>query len=214
MLVDVRTLQENARMLGDRYMRRFFAAITVSAGVLMTSCGEVIKDISFQTGDYLGTGYDEPPASSQTSKKKSDEHARTLTREEDMPDIYERTVNLTAEEVELLLKTELENRNFKIIYVAHVSKGAQEQGIKDFWQNMNLYLVCKLSECTKVLKNNPQLLGQFPIRVYTYQKDGMMVVGAFRPSTALKYMGNPDTEAIKVLKQMDREIKEVIDSIR
>lgn len=185
-------------------MRRFFINITVSAGVLITPCGEVIKDISFQTGDYLGTGYDESITSNQIG----------FIQEGHMPDIYERVVKLTPEEVELLLKTELENRNFKIIYVAHVSKGAQEQGLKDFWRNMNLYLVCKISECTKVLKNNPQLIGHFPIRVYSYQKDEMIVVGTYRPSAAIKYMGNPDIEAMKALKQMDREIKEVIDSIR
>ena len=26
--------------------------------VLLSSCGGTIKDVSFETGDYLGTGYD------------------------------------------------------------------------------------------------------------------------------------------------------------
>lgn len=200
-------------------MRKILAMIITSAGVFISSCAEAIKDISFQTGDYLGTGYDEPTSSTRT-KIKSDKGISSnktvdyQNNEEDIPDIYERVVNLSSEEVELLLKTELENHNFKIIYVAHVSKGAQEQGVKDFWQNMNLYLVCKLSECTKVLKNNPQLLGQFPIRVYMYEKDGKVVVGAFKPSAAIRYMGNPDLEAIKTLRQMDREIKQILDSIK
>lgn len=203
-------------------MKKILLNCFVFAGLALISCGGTIKDISFQTGDYLGTGYDEPAG--QKSAKESNSQKKGFlksiavavadqTDEEEMPDIYEKSVRLTFEEVDMLLRTELENNNFKIIHIAHVSKGAQEQGTKDFWQNMNLYLVCKLSECTKVLKNNPQLLSQFPIRVYTYEKEGRIVVGTFKPSTAIKYMGNPDAEAIKALKQLDKEIKQVIDSI-
>lgn len=206
--------------------RKLIISSLLGGAFLLFSCGGTIKDVSFQTGDYLGTGYDEPAESPQkkVSKQENTDTKKSFlksiaiavsqpTDEDEMSDIYEKSVNLTFEELDLLLRTELENSNFKIIHVAHVSKGAQEQGVKDFWNHMNLYLVCKLSECTKILKNNPQLLSQFPIRVYTYEKDGKIVVGTFRPSTAIKYMGNPDAEAIKTLKQLDREIKQVIDNI-
>lgn len=203
-------------------MRKLFLVAFFGIGLSVVSCGGTIKDISFQTGDYLGTGYDEPSEKKQTKEKSAEKKSflkalavatSDSTEEEEMPDIYEKSVKMTFEEVDLILRTELENSNFKIIHVAHVAKGAQEQGVKDFWQNMNLYMVCKLSACTKVLKNNPQLLSQFPIRVYTYEKDGKTVVGMFRPSTAIKYMGNPDIDAIKALKQLDREIKNIIDNV-
>ncbi|MCX7760165.1 MAG: DUF302 domain-containing protein [Hydrogenothermaceae bacterium] len=206
-------------------------SLGIIATVLISSCGGTVKDISFQTGDYLGTGYDEPEQqkkikiSRESSKNQPKENkpsfleslssAVTVVDDEDeeMPDIYERSVNLTFEELDLLLKTELENANFKIVHVSHITKGVQEQGVKDFWKNMTLYMVCKLSECSKVLKHNPQLLSQFPLRVYVYEKDGKMVVGTYKPSTAIKYMGNPDADAIKALKQLDKELKKVIDTV-
>lgn len=185
----------------------------VTGASFLFSCTGTIKDISFQTGDYLGTGYDESDTK-KTSLKSLAVATSQSVDEEDMPDIYEKSVNLTFEEVDMLLRTELENSNFRIVYVSHVSKAAKEgQDMKDFWNNMNLYLVCKLSECTKILKHNPQLLSQFPIRIYTYEKDGKIVIGTFKPSTAIKYMGNPDAQAIKALKVLDMEIKKVIDSV-
>lgn len=203
-------------------MKRVFW-VPLAGSLLFISCGGTIKDISFQTGDYLGTGYDEPKREKVQLKEEAKERRSIIkslsvavaepAEDEEMPDIYEKSVSMSPEEVDILLRTELENKNFKIIYVSHVSKGAQEQGVENFWKNMNLYLVCKLSECSKVLKNNPQLLSQFPIRVYTYEKDGRVVIGAFRPSTAIKYMGNPDAEAIRSLRNLDRDIKKVLDSI-
>ncbi|MGC9188886.1 MAG: DUF302 domain-containing protein, partial [Sulfurihydrogenibium sp.] len=91
--------------------------------------------------------------------------------------------------------------------------GVEEQGVKDFWKHMHIYLVCKLSECSKIMKHNPQLASQFPLRVYTYEKDGKMIVGMFKPSTAIKYMGNLDADGIKALKTLDKELKKVIDSV-
>lgn len=193
--------------------KRLLFTFLVAGTSFLFSCTGTIKDISFQTGDYLGTGYDEVDAK-KTFLKSVAVAIPEPVDEEDMPDIYEKSVNLTFEEVDMLLRTELENSNFRIVYVSHVSKAAKEgQGMKDFWNNMNLYLVCKLSECTKILKHNPQLLSQFPIRIYTYEKDGKIVIGTFKPSTAIKYMGNPDAEAIRALKVLDMEIKKVIDSV-
>ncbi|MCX7738137.1 MAG: DUF302 domain-containing protein [Hydrogenothermaceae bacterium] len=203
-------------------MKRVFW-FTLAGSLLFISCGGTIKDISLQTGDYLGTGYDEPKREKVQLKEEAKEKRSIIkslsvavaepAEDEEMPDIYEKSVNMFPEEVDILLRTELENSNFKIIYVSHISKGAQELGVENFWKNMNLYLVCKLSECSKVLKNNPQLVSQFPIRVYTYEKDGRVVIGTFRPSKAIKYMDNPDAEAIRSLRNLDRDIKKVLDSI-
>ncbi|WP_297889144.1 DUF302 domain-containing protein [Sulfurihydrogenibium sp.] len=198
--------------------------------VLLSSCGGTIKDVSFETGDYLGTGYDDKPQKTisikkentnktQTSEKKSFLSALSSAvvsdsdEDEEMSDIYEKSVNISYEELDLLLRTELENNNFKIVHVLNITSGVQEQGVKDFWKHMHIYLVCKLSECSKIMKNNPQLASQFPIRVYTYEKGGKMVVGVFKPSTAIKYMGNLDAEGIKALKTLDKELKKVIDTI-
>ncbi|MEZ0323699.1 MAG: DUF302 domain-containing protein [Hydrogenothermaceae bacterium] len=182
---------------------------------LISSYGVTTNDISFQTG------YDKLQKSIKISREsiKNQTNLKSLSeavadeKSEDKSDIYERYVNLTFEEVDLLLRTEIENANFKIIHVAYITKGVEEQGVKDFWKNMTLYLICKLSECYKVLKNNPQLLSQFPLRVYVYEKDGKMVIGAFKPSTIIKYMVNPDAEAIKALRELDREIKNIVDRI-
>lgn len=38
-------------------------------------------------------------------------------------------------------------------------------------------------------------------------------MGTFKPSTAIRYMGNLDTESIKALKELDLELKEIIDKI-
>lgn len=202
--------------------------ITFSAFVL--SCGGAIKDVSFETGDYLETGYDEKPqekiglskpnkenTTSNTEKKSFlstlANAVATDTEDEEMSDIYEKTTTKPIEEVELTIQTLLENKNFKIVHIIHVSKGLEEQGEKNFWKNMNIYLVCKLSKCSVILKNNPQLASQFPLKVYIYEKDGKIVVGTYKPSTFIRYMGNLDVEAIKVLKELDLEIKEIIDEV-
>ena len=207
--------------------------ISISSCFFLISCGGTIKDVSFETGDYLGTGYDETPHK-KISINKSDKKAETKTEskiekksfleslatavvvdsdEEEMSDIYERTTKMSYEELDLVLRTELENHNFKIVHVLNITKGVEEQGNKDFWKDMHIYLVCKLSQCSKIMKHNPQLASQFPFRVYTYEKDGKMVIGTFKPSTAIKYMGNLDADAIKALKELDLELKNIIDNV-
>ena len=132
----------------------------------------------------------------------------------DIPDIYEVSCKINFEEADLQLRSALEEKNYKIIKVSHVTKGMKEQGRKDFWENMNIYMICRLSDGYYVLKHNPWLVGLCPIRIYTYQnEEEKLVIGMFRPSLAIKWMGNPDLEAIKVLKTYDKELKEVIDSI-
>ena len=200
---------------------------------LIASCGGVIKDVSFETGDYLGTGYDDKPqkkVSLSKSEKKTETKTEAKTEkksfleslasavvtdseDEEMSDIYERTTKMSYEELDLALRTELENHNFKIVHVLNITKGVEEQGNKDFWKHMHIYLVCKLSQCSIIMKHNPQLASQFPFKVYTYEKDGKMVVGTFKPSTAIKYMGNLDADAIKALKDLDLELKKIIDNV-
>lgn len=200
--------------------------ILLSSCVFLFSCGSTIKDISFETGDYLGTGYDDKPQKTIKTKKEPTKEEKkpflsTLSsmvvsdsdEEEEMSDIYEKSVNLSYEELDLLLRTELENNNFKIVHVLNITAGVEEQGVKDFWKHMHIYLVCKLSECSKIMKNNPQLASQFPLRVYTYEKDGKLVVGTFKPSTAIKYMGNLDKDGIEALKNLDKDLKKVIDKV-
>lgn len=199
--------------------------ILLSSCVFLFSCGSTIKDISFETGDYLGTGYDDKPQKIIKTKKEPIKEEKkpflsTLSSmvvsdsdEEEMSDIYEKSVNLSYEELDLLLRTELENNNFKIVHVLNITAGVEEQGVKDFWKHMHIYLVCKLSECSKIMKNNPQLASQFPLRVYTYEKDGKLVVGTFKPSTAIKYMGNLDKDGIEALKNLDKDLKKVIDKV-
>ena len=98
--------------------------------------------------------------------------------------------------------------------MSHVTRGMKEQGRTDFWENMNIYMVCRLSDGYYVLKHNPWLVGMCPIRIFTYRnKEGKLVVGMFRPSMASKWMGNSDLKALKVLKLYDKELKEVIDSV-
>ncbi|WP_457625194.1 DUF302 domain-containing protein [Persephonella sp.] len=134
--------------------------------------------------------------------------------EEDIPDIYEATVDMSYEEADLLLRSALEEENFKIIKVSHVTKGMKEQGRKDFWENMNIYLICKLSEGYYVLKHNPHLVGFCPYRIYTYRnKDGLLVLGMVKPSIAIRYMGNPDIKAVQILKKHDLQLKRIIDEI-
>lgn len=207
-------------------MKKFILACS---SIFLFSCGGTIKDVSFETGDYLETGYDEKPQKKITLQKENKEKQPVEKKsflsalssavvsdsedDEDMSDIYERSTTMSYQELDLLLRTELENANFKIVHVLNITNGVEEQGVKDFWKHMHIYLVCKLSECSKILKHNPQLASQFPIRVYTYEKDGRLIVGVFKPSTAIKYMGNLDADGIKALKTLEREIKKVIDTI-
>ncbi|NPA53325.1 MAG: DUF302 domain-containing protein [Aquificae bacterium] len=135
--------------------------------------------------------------------------------EEEIPDIYEVVVNIKDfQELDMLLRSELEEANFKIIKVSHVTDGMKEQGRKDFWENMNIYLICRLSDGYFILKRNPHLVGFCPYRVYTYRnKEGFLVVGFVKPSIAIRYMGVIDLKAIKLLKKHDLELKKILDSL-
>ncbi len=134
--------------------------------------------------------------------------------EEEIPDIYEVSADISYEEADLLLRSALEEANFKIIKVSHVTKGMKEQGRRDFWEDMNIYMICKLSDGYFVLRHNPHLVGFCPYRIYTYRnKDGLLVIGMVKPSMAVRYMGNPDMKAIQILKKHDRQLKEIIDQI-
>ncbi|RMA96139.1 DUF302 domain-containing protein [Hydrogenothermus marinus] len=148
-------------------------------------------------------------------EKKLPESAKEEAEEiVELPDIYEISCELSLEEADLLLKSALEERNFKIIKVSHVTRGMKEQGRTDFWEDMNIYMVCRLSDGYFVLKHNPWLVGMCPLRIYTYRnKENKLVIGFFRPSLAMKWMGNPDLKAIKILKLYDKQLKEAVDTV-
>jgi uncharacterized protein (DUF302 family) len=169
---------------------------------ILSSCGE-LKGISWKSGDPWG---DENVTVEKKNSKKS--------IDEDIPDIYERSTNLSIDEADLMIRSELESRNIKIIHVLYISRGIEEQGYKDFWKDMRIYLACNLSSGYVIFKHNPQLVGLFPCRMYTYRnKEGKLVIGMVKPSLAIKYMGNPDLEAIKLMKKLDETFKEIVDTI-
>ncbi len=142
----------------------------------------------------------------------NDENVKTKFIE--LPDIYEVSCDISLQEADLMLKSALEERNYKIVHVSHVTKGMKEQGRKDFWEDMNIYMICRLSDGYYVLKHNPWLVGMCPLRIFTYRnKEGRLVIGMFRPSLSSKWMGNLDMEALKTLKLYDKELKEAIDSV-
>ena len=161
-----------------------------------------------------------PPKKVVVEKKEKNKNAKGYNpepadeEEEEIPDIYEASVDMSYKEADLLLRSALEEANFKIIKVSHVTKGMKEQGRKDFWEDMNIYLVCKLSDGYFVLRHNPHLVGFCPYRIYTYRnKDGLLVIGMVKPSMAVRYMGNPDMKAIEILKKHDIQLKNIIDEI-
>ncbi len=167
--------------------------------IMISSCGQ-IKNISWKSTDP----WEDNETEEIKNNKKSDE----------IPDIYERSVNLSMEEADLLIRSELESRNIKLVHVLYISRGIEEQGYKDFWKDMRIYLACNLSNGYVIFKHNPQLVGLFPCRIYTYRnKEGKLVIGMVKPSIAVKYMGNPDLEAIKLLKNLDKAFKEIVDTI-
>lgn len=84
-----------------------------------------------------------------------------------MSDIYEKATKLSYEELDKLLRTELENNNFKIV---HVLKLLEEQENKDLWGNIRIYLVYKTPQYAKIIKYNPQLISHFPFKIYVYEK--------------------------------------------
>ncbi len=161
-----------------------------------------------------------PPKKVAVEKKKENKNSKGYKQKavdeeyEEIPDIYEVAVKMSYKEADLLLRSALEEANFKIIKVSHVTKGMKEQGRTDFWEDMNIYLVCKLSDGYFVLRHNPHLVGFCPYRIYTYRnKDGLLVIGMVKPSMAVRYMGNPDMKAIEILKKHDIQLKNIIDEI-
>ncbi len=178
---------------------------------ILTSCGE-LKGISWETGDPWDDEY-KAPKQEKVAKEKSGTKSFDI-EETDIPDIYERSINLSIDEADLLIRSELESRNIKLVHVLYITRGIEEQGYKDFWKDMRIYLACNLSNGYVIFKHNPQLVGMFPCRIYTYRnKEGKLVIGMVKPSIAVKYMGNPDFEAIKLLKKLDKTFKEIIDTI-
>ena len=159
-----------------------------------------------------------PPKKVAVEKKKENKNSKGYKQkavdEEEIPDIYEVAVDMSYKDADLLLRSALEEANFKIIKISHVTKGMNEQGRTDFWEDMNIYLVCKLSDGYFVLRHNPHLVGFCPYRIYTYRnKDGLLVIGMVKPSMAVRYMGNPDMKAIEILKKHDIQLKNIIDEI-
>ncbi len=156
----------------------------------------------------------ESKKTAEKSKAKGFEEKK-VEEDEDIPDIYEVVVNIRDfQELDILLRSELEEANFKIIKVSHVTRGMEEQGRKDFWKDMNIYLICRLSDGYFILKRNPHLVGFCPYRVYTYRnKEGFLVVGFVKPSIAVRYMGVVDIKAIELLKKHDLQLKKILDSL-
>jgi len=184
-------------------------------GIYISSCQP--KYISWSSNDPWEDEEDikiVKPKDSKTEKEKQKAKEVKVKEIIDLPDIYEVSCDISLEEADLMLRSALEEKNYKIIKVSHVTKGMKEQGRTDFWEDMNIYMVCRLSDGYYVLKHNPWLVGMCPIRIFTYRnKEGKLVIGMFRPSLASKWMGNLDMEALKVLNLYDKELKEVIDSV-
>ncbi len=188
---------------------------------LFSSC---ITAMEWSTEDEDDIEY-KPPKTVNLQKKSSDTHKENVKRinpdleeeeEEDIPDIYEITTSTESfDELDMLLRSELEEANFKIIKVSHVTEGMEEQGRKDFWKDMNIYLICRLSDGYYILKRNPHLVGFCPYRIYTYRnKENELVVGFVKPSIAIRYMGTVDIKAIKILKKHDLELKKILDNLK
>ena len=198
-------------------IKRFsFFVLLTGFSLMLSGC---ITAMEWSTRDEDDDEY-YPPKNVIVEKKEKNKNAKGYNpeladeEEEEIPDIYEVTVDMSYKEADLLLRSALEEANFKIIKVSHVTKGMKEQGRTDFWEDMNIYLVCKLSDGYFVLRHNPQLVGFCPYRIYTYKnKDGLLVVGMVKPSIAVRYMGNPDMKAIEILKKHDIQLKNIIDEI-
>jgi uncharacterized protein (DUF302 family) len=189
---------------------KVFAFIALFIGIIATGCSN-IKYISMSDHDP----WEDDEKETLINKEEKKAPVKQLEEDfEELPDIYEVSCDTSFEEIDLQLRSALEEKNYKIIKVSHVSKGMKEQGRTDFWEHMNIYMICRLSDGYFVLKHNPWLVGLCPIRIYTYQnEEGRLVIGMFKPSLAIKWMGNPDLTAIKVLKTYDKELKEVIKSV-
>jgi len=184
--------------------------------VFSSSC---ITAMEWSTDDENDLEY-KPPKKVAVFKKDNKSGRKGYQKKEvedyeDIPDIYEVVASTDDfNEVDILLRSELEEANFKIVKVSHVTKGMKEQGRKDFWEDMNIYLVCKLSDGYFILKRNPHLVGFCPYRIYTYRdKEGQIVVGFVKPSLAISYMGVVDIKAINLLKKHDLQLKKILDDL-
>jgi uncharacterized protein (DUF302 family) len=188
-------------------------------GVVSFSLSSCITAMEWSTEDEDDLEYKPPKAVNVSKKitkeKNTPEYSEKEIEDEDLPDIYEITVGTkNLDELDILLRSELEEANFKIIKVSHVSDGMEEQGRKDFWKDMNIYLICRLSDGYFILKRNPHLVGFCPYRIYTYRnKEGFLVVGFVKPSIAVRYMGTVDIKAVELLKKHDLELKRILDSL-
>ncbi|MDQ7056153.1 MAG: DUF302 domain-containing protein [Persephonella sp.] len=163
-----------------RKLMHLFLLTAVS--ILLSGC---ITAMEWSTRDEDDDEYI-PPKQVTVKKEKNLKGSSPKPQEEeeeDIPDIYEVSADISYEEADLLLRSALEEANFKIIKVSHVTKGMKEQGRRDFWEDMNIYLICKLSDGYFVLRHNPHLVGFCPYRIYTYRnKDGLLVIGMVKPS--------------------------------
>ena len=184
--------------------------------VFSSSC---ITAMEWSTDDENDLEY-KPPKKVAVFKKDNKSGRKGYQKKEvedyeDIPDIYEVVASTDDfNEVDILLRSELEEANFKIVKVSHVTKGMKEQGRKDFWEDMNIYLICKLSDGYFILKRNPHLVGFCPYRIYTYRdKEGQIVVGFVKPSLAISYMGVVDIKAINLLKKHDLQLKKILDDL-
>ena len=130
-------------------------------------------------------------------------------------EIYWIKVDMSLEEADMLIQSEAEGKNLKVIKVLHITKGIEEQGRKDFWKDMNIYLTCSLAMGYKIMKKNPHLAAFFPCRIFTYRdKDGKLVVGMSKTTPLIKKLKVKDKEAIETLKSVERTMKEIINSLK
>ncbi len=124
-------------------------------------------------------------------------------------------VDMSLEEADMIIQSEAEGRNLKIIKVLHITKGIEEQGHKDFWKDMRIYLTCSLSMGYKIMKKNPHLAAYFPCRIFTYRdKDGKLVVGMAKTTPLIKKLKIKDKEAIKTLKHVEKTMREIINTLK
>jgi len=198
------------------YIKTLTVVFLIGISFFIVSCGD-IKYITMVNHDPWEDESEIKVANTKGSEKtpNTEEKLQKIKEEFiDLPDIYEVSCNISVENADLQLRSELEERNYKIIKVSYVTRGMKEQGRTDFWEDMRIYMICRLSDGYYILRHNPWLVGMCPLRIYTYRnEEGKLVIGTFRPSLSAKWMGNPDLQAYKVLKTYDKEFKEILDNI-
>ncbi|NPA52834.1 MAG: DUF302 domain-containing protein [Aquificae bacterium] len=130
-------------------------------------------------------------------------------------ELYWIKVDMSLEEADMVIQSEAEGKNLKIIKILNITKGVQEQGYKDFWEDMRIYLTCSLSMGYKIMKNNPHLAGYFPCRIFTYKdKDGKLVVGMAKISPLIKKLKIKDKTAITTIKYVEKTMREIINALK